>query len=520
MSKYKVIFKADRGTTGLYSLTWESECPVQITAAQVSRNIESSATFLQVKVLNVSSEQISSIAIESEFLLSTGETTRTSFEYLDVDIAPAAESTLKPQQLAHANVTACKLIIERADSPRGAWQSAGFAKPLPTRKELQLSPEALSQRAYALGSKIDSPAVRGSAQDHGSWWVCACGQVNVSREDCCACSNDKQALLENEDEAKLLEDANARFKHTYETALELAGENAGIDNLKEAIKLLDSIPNWKDAKEQTECCRKRLEEKKTAQRTNNRRIAARAASALAGIAAIAALAVFVVIPLMQYNEAVKFVDEAEYEAAVNTASEIGGIKKDDAQSLKREAQYQYATDNLDRENETTYEYLKDLSEEGYEDSSSLFDEYFSPKVEIALMQRGVGIKESDWSTSPVIAEMAEKKYPEAISKPYDIWVRAYCPISNTLEVNFSIESLTKSSTSNHLSSNSGNNSQTFYQGTHICRLEFGEGIYLKRFVGKYDEDEVAKRITAKGADGEILCEKELQSPDYAASHNK
>lgn len=69
---------------------------------------------------------------------------------------------------------------------------------------------------------------------------------------------------------------------------------------------------------------------------------------------------------MQYNEAVKLVDEAEYEAAVNTASEIGGIKKDDAQSLKREAQYQYAIDNLDRENETTYEYLKDLSEEGYE----------------------------------------------------------------------------------------------------------------------------------------------------------
>lgn len=111
MSKYKVAFKADRDTAGSYALAWEPECPVQITAVQISRNVESSATFLQVKIRNISSECISSIVVELEARLLTGETEQTSLEYLDVDIAAATEITLRPRQLAHANVTACKLTV-------------------------------------------------------------------------------------------------------------------------------------------------------------------------------------------------------------------------------------------------------------------------------------------------------------------------------------------------------------------------------------------------------------------------
>ena len=94
MSKYKVVFKADRDTAGSYALAWEPECPVQITAVQISRNVESSATFLQVKVRNVSSECISSIVVELEARLLTGETEQTSLDYLDVDIAAATEITV------------------------------------------------------------------------------------------------------------------------------------------------------------------------------------------------------------------------------------------------------------------------------------------------------------------------------------------------------------------------------------------------------------------------------------------
>ena len=218
MSKYKVAFKADRDTAGSYALDWEPECPVQITAVQISRNVESSATFLQVKVRNVSSECISSIVVELEARLLTGETERTSLEYLDVDIAAAAEVTLKPRQLAHANVTACKLTVKRTNDSKETWQSTGFAKPIPAHKELQLSRRAFEQRARALEVKVDDRTIKGAVQDHETWWVCACGQINVKRDDCCVCGNKKQMLLENEDETKLLKDADAYSERIYEKA--------------------------------------------------------------------------------------------------------------------------------------------------------------------------------------------------------------------------------------------------------------------------------------------------------------
>ncbi len=266
MSKYKVVFKADRDTAGSYALAWEPECPVQITAVQISRNVESSATFLQVKVRNVSSECISSIVVELEARLLTGETEQTSLDYLDVDIAAATEITLKPRQLAHANVTACKLTVNRTNGSKETWQSTGFAKPLPAHKELQLSRRALEQRARALEVKADDRTIKGAVQDHETWWVCACGQINVERDDCCVCGNKKQMLLENEDEAKLLKDADAYSERIYEKA----EKNINVDNLRKAINLLESIPDWNDAKIKAEQCRKKIaEEENTRQKRSS-----------------------------------------------------------------------------------------------------------------------------------------------------------------------------------------------------------------------------------------------------------
>lgn len=524
MSTYKVVFKADRESTGSYALTWEPECPIQITAVQVSRNVDSSATFLQVKARNVSSESVSSIAIELEARLSSGETARIPLEYLDVDIAAATESTLKPQQLTHANITACKLTVKRVDHPKGTWQSTSPAKALPSRKELHLSRRALEQRARALGNDVDDLAVKGLVQDYETWWVCACGQVNVKRDDCCACGSKKQVLLENEDEAKLLKDADAYSERIYREAVGLGKEDAKTADLQKAISLLESISDWKDAKVRTNQYREKLAEEKTSHHKKVRKTAIAATSALSAIAAIIALAVFVVIPVVQYNKAVQLVDEADFKAAADLANEIGGIKSNDAQSLKEEAQYQYAVNNLDRENQITYDCLKELSKENYRESSSLFDEYFKPKVEIALVKKGAEPVDSDFSNSPVIAEMEERKHSSwySESEPYDCWIRAYCPVKNTLEVKIQIKSLTQGDSiwSNENSidfGNSNNDRLTFYPGTNAYRLELinNRNIRLEHIYGKYGGDEVVTRITALGTDEETLCEKELQSPDYS-----
>ncbi len=524
MSTYKVVFKADHKTAGPYALTWEPECPIQITAVQVSRNVDSSATFLQVKVRNVSSENVSSIAVELEAHLTDDKTARTSLEYLDVDIAPAAERVLKPRQLSHANITACKLAIARIGDSKGIWQSTGSAKPRPTRKELQLSPKAFAQRARSLGDKAGDLTIKGAVQDHGTWWVCACGQANVNRDTCCACGSKKKALIENENEIELLKKADAYSERIYKEATGLAKEGAKPDDLRKAISLLESVPDWKDAGSQTERYREKLTEKETAQHKKTRKITIATVSALAGVAAIIALAVFAVIPVVQYGKAAQLVDEADFEAAVDLASKIGGIKSGNAQSLKEEAQYQYAVGNLNRGSKTTYEYLKELSAKNYEDSGALFDEYFSPKVEIALVPYNDIPTENDWSSSPVIAEMWNTSSNRVYgSNVYDIWIRAYCPIENTLETTVDISTYAQygSKAPEWVNENASSlfgttNKHTFHPGTNAWCMSIKHysqtGLRLSTYSsGRKD---ISARVMVKNEEGETLCEKELQLPNY------
>lgn len=162
------------------------------------------------------------------------------------------------------------------------------------------------------------------------------------------CGNKKQTLLDNEDEAKLLKDADAYSERIYEKA----EKNINVDNLRKAINLLESIPDWNDAKIKAEKYRKKIAEEENTRQKRARKITIMSISSLVALAAIALLVVFVGIPIFHYNEAVRLTNENNFEAAVNLASEIGGIEKDAAQSIKREAQYQYITQNFDRENET------------------------------------------------------------------------------------------------------------------------------------------------------------------------
>lgn len=503
MSKYKVVFKADRDTAGSYALAWEPECPVQITAVQISRNVESSATFLQVKVRNVSSECISSIVVELEARLLTGETEQTSLDYLDVDIAAATEIALKPRQLAHANVTACKLTVNRTNGSKETWQSTGFAKPLPAHKELQLSRRALEQRARALEVKADDRTIKGAVQDHETWWVCACGQINVERDDCCVCGNKKQMLLENEDEAKLLKDADAYSERIYEKA----EKNINVDNLRKAINLLESIPDWNDAKIKAEQCRKKIAEEENTRQKRARKITIMSISSLVAIVAIALLVVFICIPIFHYNEAVRLTNENNFEAAVNLASEIGGIEKDAAQSIKREAQYQYIINNFDRENETTCQYLTELIGMNYRDSRDLYARLFTPPVEIAFTKEGNTPTLDDWKESTTTATVRNEDDLIKTSKYYNLWIRAYCPPDSVLNIEVKGDFL-------RWSGESMEQQLTFHYGDtdeQCLTKKDGSDIPLKLYVTDLVPG-TSKYTVTVACDGKTLCEKSLEMP--------
>ena len=89
MANYKIIFKDEK-------CPWEAGCPVLITAVQVSRNTETSEAYLQVKVKNVSNQDVESIyaTLDVKFSDETSETV--SIESLDADVSTIQELALKP----------------------------------------------------------------------------------------------------------------------------------------------------------------------------------------------------------------------------------------------------------------------------------------------------------------------------------------------------------------------------------------------------------------------------------------
>lgn len=291
MAEYKIIFKADQETEGDNALTWEPGCPALVTAIQVSRNTETSATYLQVKVRNVSDAAISSIFAGLEVSLPDRSADRVPLEYLDVDIPAGAETALKPISLSHGDISSCALAISRIDQVSGKWQTSAPAQPLPEKKTLPyLSSRAIDQRARALNAEVTDDILRGAVQDHGDWWVCACGQVNVKRDTCCNCNQKKTLLLANEDETKLLADANAFDEQTYNEAVKLQEEDTA-SSLKKAASKFEAVGNYKEAEKHLAECESKIES------SNNKRhklaiITAIVAAAI--VVAACALAVFAI----------------------------------------------------------------------------------------------------------------------------------------------------------------------------------------------------------------------------------
>ena len=127
-SNYKVIFRAD-AQSNQHRITWEEKCPIQLSAVQISRDTTTSATFLQVKVKNISNDPIVSIAAALTIEVPDKPDEAMPLEYLDTDIPAGTEKTLKPQRLTQANITSCNLVafdnIAKTAAPKTS------AKPFP-----------------------------------------------------------------------------------------------------------------------------------------------------------------------------------------------------------------------------------------------------------------------------------------------------------------------------------------------------------------------------------------------------
>lgn len=334
-SNYKVIFRADV-QSNQHRITWEEKCPIQLSAVQISRDTTTSATFLQVKVKNISNDPIVSIAAALTIEVPDKSDEAMPLEYLDTDIPAGTEKTLKPQRLTQANITSCNLVIRRVDFSNKTWHSTTSPKPLPQRQALSLSPKARAQRAYALSLGENDEIVNGAVQDHSGWWVCACGQANISRTTCCKCGMVKERLLDTENEQDLLAEYNDRVDDIYEQACDLSKDDASKKELKKASKLFTSIKDEKDSAEKAKGCDERIQSISSAQSRKIRRGIITAMTSVVALGLIIVLGAFVIIPNVKYAIATSYANSGQYEDAIAAFEELGNFKDSPKRAIQCE----------------------------------------------------------------------------------------------------------------------------------------------------------------------------------------
>lgn len=334
-SNYKVIFRADV-QSNQHRITWEEKCPIQLSAVQISRDTTTSATFLQVKVKNISNDPIVSIAAALTIEVPDKSDEAMPLEYLDTDIPAGTEKTLKPQRLTQANITSCNLVIRRVDFSNKTWHSTTSPKPLPQRQALSLSPKARAQRAYALSLGENDEIVNGAVQDHSGWWVCACGQANISRTTCCKCGMVKERLLDTENEQDLLAEYNDRVDDIYEQACDLSKDAASKKELKKASKLFTSIKDEKDSAEKAKGCDERIQSISSAQSRKIRRGIITAMTSVVALGLIIVLGAFIIIPNVKYAIATSYANSGQYEDAIAAFEELGDFKDSPKRAIQCE----------------------------------------------------------------------------------------------------------------------------------------------------------------------------------------
>ena len=146
MAEYKVIFRDEKPD-------WQENCPILLEAVQVSRDTQSSATYLQLKVRNISDSSIGSIAIEAIITSPDGKSETLQIESLDADIAPNAIFRPNAVQLANSEIETVSAQVTRADADRAFREAIS----IPDAQALTLSAQARIERNQQLSSMGYTP---------------------------------------------------------------------------------------------------------------------------------------------------------------------------------------------------------------------------------------------------------------------------------------------------------------------------------------------------------------------------
>ena len=186
---------------------------------------------------------------------------------------------------------------------------------------------------------------------------------------------------------------NTQQEKIYNQAKDLlSSENP--NDIEKAKAMFESISDYESAEIYISRCDEKIRELKTvaeeAIKTKKRlKIAAIIAPFI--IIGIILYAIFVP-PLLEYNDAVDDYNNGYYESAYYYFS--NSTYKDSAE-MALKCQYGYVKENYNNDDQTTYEYLKELKAQNYKDSAELFKDLYKWKVKLKYLNT----KSEDYSTT-------------------------------------------------------------------------------------------------------------------------
>lgn len=315
MAEYKVVYRDD-------AIEWQPGCPILLEAVQVSRNTADGSCFLQTKVRNVSGSEVGKVVLEA--IVNPGPNQEVvEVVSLDADVASGAVFVPKPVPISSKEIEGVIASVSFVDAMGGF----GPGEPLPTAGPLLLSREAAEERTVRL-REAGLPAGRlgGAIADHGGWWVCSCGNVNVGTESCLSCKASKGLLSSLQDQESL--EAQSRERAEREAA-----------NARKSARA--------------------------------RRVSVIGVTAALAVVAAVLIVTQVVVPSARYSSAMELYESGEYELAAEAFASLGDYK--DSAEMANAAIYDkamecYESDEFEKA-AVTFESL-----DGYRDSAEWANE--------------------------------------------------------------------------------------------------------------------------------------------------
>lgn len=199
-AKYKVIFREEGSADSASQIKWEPGSPLSLSAVQISRNTETSESFLQVKALNIADKMVNEVHAEAVVQYPDGSSETLTLDDLDADVKAGTAYTFDAVSLSRGDAARADVRMVKAKLADGeTWETTSEPSPVVPGDTVDLPESYASARLAYLADAgcSDVASATHKIDDHGDYWVCTCGQANLASK-CAKCQLSKQDALSSE----------------------------------------------------------------------------------------------------------------------------------------------------------------------------------------------------------------------------------------------------------------------------------------------------------------------------------